>query len=479
MQSNISYLPVKILSQLFFFLSSILTGVFLSSQAQGESFLSLENVLDSTEKHHPHILKAQWEVQEQERLTQVRQAPFDPKVTFEYGKHQGYPNAEYQELGLEGTLPGTGIKIKSSLDRTEGVFPPYQGERNTGNEGRWKGSITIPLLRGLITDQVRTDLENQKLRTQAQGELEKLTKIQTYTQAAMAYWNWRTQVENRRTLEDLLKIAYDTDSFIEQKVQRGDSPRIDKIENQKIIAQRQAQVVTAKQNESDAALKLSLFLRSEEGLPLVPKPQQASVWTQEPAPKNIQSELHTEAIVNAFPSIRQILVDIKSVENSQTLQAQNQLPQLDFKYEDSTYNGALPGNRTDAREQFAGLYFSFPFLNLEARNRKKSLEFKIQGKKAELQIKKDQLKNYLEQTLVDLHSLESVLIHNQTELKTSEALVFAERRRFRAGNSSLFLVNTRESEATLAKIKVHEALLKLKSKHVELQLFQNQWIKKY
>lgn len=443
------------------------------------AFLTLNDVLDATEKFHPQILKAQLEVREQERLVSARRSPFDPKITAEYSQYQGYPDTTVQAVGIETVLPGTSIKVEGSFDRAQGTFPTYYGERNTGEDGRMKGSVTIPLLRDLITDRARTELENQKLRAQAQEQLEKLTKIETFTQAAVAYWNWRARVENRRVLEELLKLALETDSFIESRVKKGDAPRIEKIENQKIIAQRQGQLVAAQQAESDASLRLSLFLRQDETTRVIPKSDQADIWTKELPPKNLTNTLNIAETVEGFPSVQQLNQEIKILQVSRDLQAQSQLPRMDFKYEDSTYNGALPGNRTDAREQFAGVSFAIPLLNLEARNQKKALDFKIEARVNELRFRKEQLSNQIQQTLIDVKALEELLNNNQIELKASDELVVAERSRFKAGGSSLFLVNARESEAALAKIKVHEALLKLNAKNVELQLFKNEWIKRY
>jgi len=463
---------LKLLAR-FAFIFSLALSRFCPASA---SFLTLESVLDSTEKFHPQILKAQQEVQEQERLVAARRAPFDLRLSAEYGEHSGYPEVKFQEYGLETTLPWTGIKVKGGFDVASGLFPTYSGDRNTG---RFKGAITIPILRDLVTDRARTELQNQKLRAELQLQLEKLAKIETYSQAAVAYWSWRSRVENRRVIEDLLKLALETDSFIELRVKKGDAPKIDKVENQKIIAQRKAQLVSAKQTESDAALRLSLFLREDEANRIIPQATQADIWTKEVLPKDLIPELNVNDVVESFPSVQQLNQDIEILKISRRLQAQNQLPQLDFKYEDSTYNGSLPGDRTDAREQFAGLSFSVPLLNLEARNQKRALDFRIEARLNDLRLRKEQLSNQIHQTIIDVRALEDVLRNNQIELKTSDELVVAERSRFKAGGSSLFLVYARESEAVLAKIKVHDALLRLKSKYVELQLFKNEWIKKY
>jgi len=78
---------------------------------------------------------------------------------------------------------------------------------------------------------------------------------------------------------------------------------------------------------------------------------------------------------------------------------------------------------------------------------------------SDLRLRKEQLSNQAQHTLIDVRELYELLKTNLIELKACDELVVAERSRFKVGGGSLFLINARKSEAYLAKLKVHETLL--------------------
>lgn len=454
-----------------------------ASQLLAQSNLTLDQVLLSTETHYPLIRKAQSDLQAQENILQSRQGAFDPTLTASYQDTlSGYPQQNRYDYGLMTQLPGTGLKLEYVFDKTTGTVPVYQGEMATGLDGRQKISLSLPLLRNFLIDKNRGALKIEEERVNIQTQLQRVTQLETFREAALHYWRWQMRVDNRKTLEELLRFAEATDSFIKRRVEKGDAPGIEKIENQKIIAQRRSQVLIAQQQEAEAALALSLFYRNTQGQPQIPLAQQSPPWDWS---KNHEIEMLKRTLptlptlITQLPMIQALEKEIKVLQMQKRLYDNEWLPQLDLKIQDATYLGPLPFNRNDQREQILGVSFSFAILNREARGLRASAQAKIESKQFELQLRQERMNNQIQQLVLNLNNQTQVLSNTQIEYQTSLELVQAEQKRFRAGGSSLFLVNSRESEAALAKIKLNDSILLFKSLEAELQLLQNNWIKRY
>lgn len=450
---------------------------------RANSPLTLDQVLVSAEEHYPLIRKAQSDLQAQQQMQQSRQGAFDPTFTAGYQEAlSGYPQQNRHDYGIASQIPGTGLKLEYVFDKTSGTVPMYQGEMATGLDGRQKISLSLPLLRNFLIDKNRGALKIEQGLVEVQTQLQRLTQLETLREAALQYWRWQMRVDNRKTLEELLRFAEATDSFITRRVEKGDAPGIEKVENQKIIAQRRSQVLIAQQQEAESALALSLFYRNSEGRPQIPLEQQSPPWdwSKDHEILLLKQPLPTlKAMIGQLPMIQSVQKEIHVLQLQKRLYDNEWLPQLDLKIQDATYLGPLPFTRNDQREQILGLSFSFPLLNREARGLRASAQSKIESKQFELQLRHERMENQIQQLVLNLKNQTQVLANTQIEYQTSLELVQAEQKRFRAGGSSLFLVNTRESEAALAKIKLNENILVFKSLEAELQLLQNNWIKRY
>lgn len=451
-----------------------LTSLGFATPALGASRpLQLEEVLDSVDRHFPEILKAQAEFEEQKAKARATLGPFDPKLSVEWGEHRdGYPSNELLGAKLSTQIPGTGVSAEFGWDRTLGDFPVYEGDRQTGSEGRWKGGLTVPLLRDLITDGSRTKRNVESLKANEKGESARLVRLQTYLKAALTYWDWLARVETQKIMVDLLKLAEQRDEILSKRVKRGDAPAIDVVDNQRIILQRRSQLLKSQQETLNANLDLSLFLRDEAQQLVRPDEARAPLWLDEKRVQNSSELKNVDAVVARYPDIKKLQFEIGQLDANRRLNSQSLLPRLDLKLESARYEGELPTFRKDENELFVGVQFSIPLLNAQARGNRDSANLELNAKKLELTLKEQKLKVELTQLASEVRTAKEIFLVNFAEIRAADRMAFAERKKFERGDSNLFLVNAREMDAAVTRKKAINSLYEYHEKDLKLKLMQ-------
>ncbi|MCS6838256.1 MAG: TolC family protein [Bdellovibrionaceae bacterium] len=438
--------------------------------------LTLQDLIDSVKSHYPEILAALAQYEEQKFLTTSRLGAFDFQLRGVTQNFTGYPENRWQELSLESQIWNTPIKLKLAHDHGFGSFPPYYGEKNTGSEGRTKIGVYVPLLRDLLIDSARLNLKVQKLSELSAEQQLRLKKVEVFAQAAQTYWLWRSSEENRKTLDQLVNLALENNTFIRKRVEKGDAAPLELVENQKILAQRLAQRASLENIEQQSVLQLSLFYRPN-GIPSIPK-SLGEPWLKQ-APKTLPYLQYELKALREFPDLQKLSLELQKNQIQRDFFRWNQFPYINLQLETHRYLGILPPSRTEPYEHYLGLELSFPLLNLQARNQKRALEQKISAQQWELDLKEDLLKTKFHILKTDIEKTFEQLQNAQQELEASQKLAEAERKRFQLGGSSLFLVNVRESEAAQARLKVSDLIFKFFVKEMELKLLFNDWIEKY
>lgn len=439
---------------------------------------TLENIIDSVEQHFPSIRQAMAEVRGEEGQLMASRSPFDLELSAELGENKGYPSLRYQEVGIRSQLWGTPLKWQVQWDQASGgYFPPYEGELNTGSEGRYKAKLELPLLRDLFTDTARTRALVQSLKVESTRELLRQQRFETFFEAASQFWLWQMAENNLCVGRDLLKAAEENQVFIDKRVQKGDAAAIEAVENQKILAQRRGQLTQLEFDRLQAAQGLSLFWRSQDQRPMLPSPtSQCPAFPMDP-PDIKAVEWNLETLVEQLPSLRKLKQDLEAARAQMRLSSWNRLPKLDIKLEQGRYLGNLPPGRLDALDQYLGLEFQFPLLNLGARGQYQRDQARVEALTQELLLKTNQWQIKLHNLVGEIEALSRQLSFSQTEVKTNEKVLQAEKKRFSLGGSSLFVVNLREVELAQAKIKWHSTWVKYQQKMMLLDLLHNRWIR--
>ena len=165
--------------------------------------------------------------------------------------------------------------------------------------------------------------------------------------AAARYYSWVGAVLKHQFAVKMLGLAVDRDDQIRKRVVAGDLPDIERVDNQRLIAQRRAAVVAAERSMTQNAIELSLFLRDEAGRPRVPTAEEAPEALVPPTPTVASGVNLVERALQARPDLKRTAFALRQVELDVAVQRNQVWPALDFRVIASQdfWRGAAPPAR--------------------------------------------------------------------------------------------------------------------------------------
>lgn len=233
------------------------------------SSLVLDEVVSSIQNHFPLIRQATAArgIASGEALS--ASGAFDHKLDgFTESQPLDFYENSRHSLGVKrDTMWGGQVFAGYRIGR--GSFEPWYLERETNKGGEFKAGVVVPLVRDRWIDTNRAELWQARLE-QRRVEPEIMAQVILFVRdGTVAYWNWVAAGENYRIAQDLLKLAVERNEALEKQVRAQEKASIDLVDNRRIIVSRKSKLIDARRKLEQAAVKLSLFYRSDVGEPSV------------------------------------------------------------------------------------------------------------------------------------------------------------------------------------------------------------------
>ena len=341
-----------------------------------------------------------------------------------------------------------------------GNFEPWYLERETNKGGEFKAGFALPFLRGRDIDKRRAAVFKSQIDQAAAGPIVRLEIVDAIRAASFAYWDWVAAGQRFRIAQELLDLAATRQDALVKRAAQGDIAEIELVDNQRLIASRQAKLIDAERKLNQSAIKLSLFLRDPLGSPLLA--QAAELPKDFPpavAPEaNAESEQVSQALA-LRPELALLDLERQRVDVEARQAANLLLPGLDGVVAVSQDVGAPTSPKRD-KSQFeldAGAVLDVPLQRRTARGKLQA----AQGKMAQIAAKR----RLVEQKIViDVQSARAGLVADFAELQQAQTgavyaqqMEDAERTRFAQGDSNILFVNLREQATADARTLVVDA----------------------
>lgn len=427
--------------------------------------LTLEEVLDSVERHHPALIAADARIQAAEGARLAAEGAFDLMLgSRAFGTFFGY--YEYGRLDLSLTQPTPfwgatffgGWRIGRGFNR--GGIPDYYRYDETLDAGELRLGATVPLWRDGPIDSRRATLWRAEHGVTAAREERDARRLRIMLAATEAYVRWVAAGRRYLIAAELLRIAEERDAQIEARARAGAIPSIEHLENRRAVLERRQALVVARRALEQRAIALSLYLRGDDGAPLEPPaarvPGDVPRW-----PVALASEsVDVEGAFGARPELRRFAAQRRALEVSRDL-ADNQLsPRIDLRVAGSMdLGGAGVSDPERAYEiqrrleppQLEGLLtVELPLQFREARGRIEQARADLGAIDAETELARDQIRLETRDARSAVSAaLEAVRFAAESET-VARAVAEAERVRFESGATSLLIVNLREAAAATA-----------------------------
>ena len=434
------------------FLLVLLLNIGAFGQSNNNQELSYNEFLGFVKKYHPMVKRANLELSKAQAELMTARGGFDPKIEVDFDKKKFKDKEYYSILNSSFKIPTWyGIELKAGFDNNDGYY--LSPQNTTPNNGLTSVGISIPLGQGLLINQRMADLRKAKLQVKLSESERKLQAIQILYDASVAYFNWKKNFSEVKLYENYsvnAKIRY---QGIQQLIKEGDKPAIDSIESGITLKSRLLSLEDSKLKLNKSKLELSNYLWLEDNIPLELSdelvPEAALI-------ANIRETLKTNELqnnefsVNNHPKINALNNKVDMLTVDKKLKANALLPKINVGY--SYLSEPNYFDQYQFQDYKIGLDFYFPLFLRKERGSLKLAKFKIQETQFQLEVEKVQLQNKVKGQKVEL---ESILKQNKliNELVNSnDSLLQSEERLFSFGESSLFLINTRENNLITAQL---------------------------
>lgn len=414
--------------------------------------MSYNEYLGFVKKYHPLVKNANLEISKAQANLMMARGGFDPKLELDYNKKQFQGTEYYSILNSSFKIPTWyGIDIKAGFDENEGYY--LNPENKTPNNGLTSLGISVPLGQSLLINQRMADLRKAKIQVKLSEAEQKLEAISVLYDASIAYFNWKKNYEENLLYELYSINAKKRYDGIESLIKQGDKPAIDSIEAGIIIRNRLLALEDSKLKLTKAKLELSNFLWLENNIPLE---LADAIIPEKNLGLTIQETLNSGDLVNPnfsivkHPKIEALQSKIDLLTVDKKLKANMLLPKIDVSYSYLTQpNPSTPNNSDNYK---VGVDFYFPLFLRKERGYLKLAQYKIQESEFVRDLEKLQLTNKINAQKTEIQSLTKQQKLINKLVADYDTMLKSEERLFTLGESSLFLVNTRENNLVSAQL---------------------------
>ena len=436
-----------------------LIGTTIYGQSKSESTLpvnlkemSYNEYLGFVKKYHPLVKNANLEISKAQANLMMARGGFDPKLQLDYNKKQFQGTEYYSIMNSSFKIPTWyGIDIKAGFDENEGYY--LNPQNKTPSNGLTSLGISVPLGQGFLINQRMADLQKAKIQVKLSQAEQKLEAIAVLYDASVAYFNWKKNYEEKLLYEDYSINAQKRYDGIKSLIKEGDKPAIDSIEAGIVVKNRLLSLEDSKLKLTKAKLELSNFLWLENNIPL----ELAEVIIPEKKlGQTIQETLNISDLANPgfsvlnHPKIEalQSKIDLLTVEKK--MKANMLLPKIDVGYSYLAQPNPTTLNSNDNYK--VGVDFYFPLFLRKERGSLKFTQYKIQESEFIRDLEKVQLTNKIIAQKTEIQSLTKQQKLIDKLVSDYDTMLQSEERLFTLGESSLFLINTRENNLVSAQL---------------------------
>ncbi len=438
----------KFIAIAFFLISYQATSQELSNT------LSLEEYLGYVKKFHPVVKQANLVIDKSEAKLLKSRGAFDPKFEVDYDRKQFKGSEYFDKLNATFKIPTWyGVELKANFEENSGIF--LNPEANLPNDGLYSVGVSVSLARNFLINERMSMLRQAKFFIEQAKADRQILVNNILFDATKAYFKWLKQYNEKLVFEDFLNNAEFRLSGVKQRYREGDVAAIDTLETGIAVNTRKLNLEQANIKYLKSKLELSNFLWLEGNVPIE---LQENIVPDNNTINDIDGVLSLNTFqldtldINAHPKMISLDRKFEGLKVEKRLRANRLLPQVDLEYNFLTENPQLL-NSFDETQYKGGVKVKFPLFLRKERGDLKLSKLKLQETEFEIASTRLGLTNKISALSQEIRSLQRQTGYAEQVVNDSEVLLRAEERKFAVGESSIFLVNSRESKLIDSKLK--------------------------
>ena len=385
---------------------------------------------------------------------------YDPQIKGSHENKTFIGKNYYSILNAEVTQPiSTSQSIKLGYDY--GIGNNINPELQTSVNGLPYFGMEASLLQGLLFDKRRANVLKAKYYVSYANSDRDAQLNELLFESSLSYFDWIYFVKQRSINSYFLSLAQQRYQGVEQLVNLGERPSVDTIEASLFIQSRmleiqQSEIEIQKQTNQIASFNWESSNPSQLNIQFISDDSLESYY--EMAKLKISQYLYIDSVSN--PIIRKYTHYQEILDVDKRLKKEMIKPKLDVNYNLLSTNTSQFNPIFSTNNYKWGVNFSFPLFMRNSVNEYRVSNLVSYNNKLELSNKDNELKFKIEVIQKTISLLSEQILNAEKTVAYSQLLVDAEKQRFNIGESSLFLINSRESKWLEASLKLADYKLK-------------------
>lgn len=429
--------------------------------ADTSKVLTKEAFLGIVKKYHPVAKQASLGVDKANAALRSSRGAFDPVVNADIDRKTLDGDLYYNYLSPQLVIPTWyGIELKAGLEEVVGN---YVSRESTLGQTSFAG-VKIKT-NSIIYDGRRASLQQAKAMVGMSKAEQNIIMNDLLLESLIAYYDWVASHQNYKVIAGTLSIAEQRLRLVRTAYHQGAKPAIDTTE-----ALAQLQNIYTMYNDAylayiNSGVQLSNYLWHENNTvvdwdsTIIPDVKDIELLALD----EIKPLDHFLTHVTGHPKLMSIGFKIESLNIERKLKAQYLIPEISVSANMLNKGYQFP-DRMDApfleNNHKLGVSLNMPLFFREARGNYTQAKIKVQDAKLYRSNTERQLENKVIQHYNEVHNL-AIQVSNYTQVYNNYVkLYMGERTRFDIGESSLFLLNSRENKM----LEAAQKLLQLKAK---------------
>lgn len=429
-------------------------GLIIQALGQDSAKLNFNEYLGYVKKFHPIAKQADLAIGMGQANLMKSRGGFDPKVEVDYSRKEFKGTEYYDRLNATFKIPTWyGIELKGNFEQNEGAF--IDPAETVPEDGLYSAGISASLLQGSWINERMATLKKAKFfREQSKADRDLLVN-QVLFEASLTYFKWLQTYKDSKVFSNFLNNAQVRFEGIKKSALAGDKAAIDTVEAKIAVQNRALELEQANVKFKNASLELSNFLWLGDNIPTELQP---NVIPDDNLDLEIDTTLEIlgkpldSFTLENHPKLKSLSYKVDGLRVDKRLKTNKLLPTLNVEYNFLTESPEFI-NSFVTEQYKGGLTFQMPLFLRKERGDLKLAKIKLRDAQYELDNAEIQVRNKVLAIYNELDSFErqNDLIYNI--VSSYNTMLAAEERKFSFGESSLFLINSRESKLIDAVLK--------------------------
>lgn len=441
---------------------------FGSLKAQDSIVLSFSEYLGYVKKFHPIAKQAELTLQFGQANLMKARGGFDPKIEVDNARKK-FKNTEYfDQLSTTFKIPTWyGVELKGNFEQNNGQF--LNPQAFVPDDGLYSAGISASLGRGLFINKRMADLKKAKLFMEQTKADRDILINQIIYEASVTYFNWLQAYRETTVYNQFLDNAKLRFEGVKRSVENGDKAAIDSVEAGIIVKNRALGLERAKVKFMKTSLELSTFLWLNDDIPVEIQP---NVIPDTFIENTLDDVLEisglplTDFAIENHPKLRSLNYKYKGLEVDKRLKANKLLPIVDIQYNFLTETPDI-ARSFNTNQYKGGFSIAFPLFLRKERGDLRLAKAKLQDLRFDMDNARITIQNKVLALSRELASFETQNQLIEDIVSDYTTMLNAEERKFSFGESSLFLINSREKsliDSQLKSIELQNKFLITKAK---------------